>query len=84
MRRIAVTIQPFVLNQTIQIFEDDNLKEFHLAPLEAVDQIVAGMCKTYDITQVDIRGESHFTEKIKEKILTATKFEQLNVNIDLY
>ena len=85
MRHILVKLQPFVYNQSIEIYsEKNNLLETHFSSLGVLDLAVLDLCKKQGINEIDIRGPIDFAKKIQQRILgTNNKFEKLDLNINL-
>ena len=84
MKKIIATIQPFVLKQTVMIYnESDQMELMQQVPMPDVEALIFQLCKEKNINQVKIRGEQHFTKRIKDKLLGLSKYAKMDLNIDL-
>lgn len=83
MKRIVVDIHPFLLNQTIQVYNNSQLEKEYKTNLFGIDKVIATMCKTDDIAEVNLKGNETFTKRIKENILKDGRFEHMNIEVNL-
>ena len=70
MKQLAVFIQPFVQNQTIEYYVDNKKQETHMTSLTDLDGVLASFCETDNIEQIDMYGSAVFAKRIKEKIIS--------------
>lgn len=83
MKRIVIDIHPFLLNQTIQIYNDNQVEEEYKTHLYGIDKVIATICKEKNITEVNIKGGNAFTKRIKDNILKDGRFEHMNISVNL-
>ena len=84
MKRIIINIQPFIFNQSIQIYENDTLIERKLAPLKTLSKVIQDYCKENKINQIELNGNRYFTNKIQKELIEFVKFEKMDLNIVSY
>ena len=83
MDRIVVTIRPFKLYQEVMVFHDQECIDTIEAPLDEVSSEIRKLSTKYDITKVDLAGDSIFTHQIKDELNDLTKYNRF-LNIDIY
>ena len=84
MKRVAVTLRPFIFNQYIQIYEDDKLVGAKVTSINSMSNDIKDICQSLSINQIDIKGNKMFTKKIAQELTKINQFEKLNLNITLY
>lgn len=82
MDHIVVKLQPFVLEQEVQVYKNGNCIKVSKSNLSNLDENIAVQAKLFNIKNVDLAGDKNFTQRIKER-LTQNKFN-LDLNIKLY
>jgi hypothetical protein len=79
MDKIVVFFQPFDILQNIVIYQNGEVVEIKEVEIDRIPNVVKGLCSTYGITDVDLKGSQAYLEKYKAEILT--NYSLLNVNI---
>lgn len=82
MDHIVVTIQPFVLEQEIQVYKNGECVKTSKINLTNLDEGIAIEAKLFNIKNVDLAGDKNFTQMVKQK-LTQNKFN-MDLDIKLY
>ena len=83
MKRIVVDVHPFLLNQTIQVYNNEQLESEQKTFLYGIDKVIATMCKTENIAEVNLKGSHSFTQRIRENILKDGRFEHMNIQVNI-
>ena len=84
MKRIVVSVRPFLKNQPLQIYEDDKAYAEYDFPLLNLGENIFKLCQSLNITNVEIKGNPIFTKSIKNQITNLNKFDANKININLY
>ena len=79
MNKVIVFFQPFSIMQNIIVYKDGEIVDTKQVEIERVPNVVKGVCSTYNIQDVDLKGSQDYLEKYQAEILTNYNF--LNVNI---
>lgn len=79
MDKVVVFFQPFSIMQNIIVYKDDKIIDTKQVEIERVPNVIKGVCNTYNIQDVDLKGSQDYLEKYKTEILT--NYSLLNVNI---
>ena len=79
MDKIVVFFQPFAIMQNIVVYQNDKIVNTTQVEIERVPNVVKGMCSTYSINNIELKGSETYLEKYKTEILT--NYSSLNVEI---
>ena len=79
MDKVVVFFQPFDVLQTIVVYQNGEVVDTKQVEIERIPNVVKGVCSTYNIKDVDLKGSKGYLEKYKSEILT--NYSLLNVNI---
>ena len=79
MNKVIVFFQPFDVLQTIMVYQNGEIVDIKKIEIERVPNVIKGVCSTYNIQDVDLKGSQEYLEKYKAEILT--NYSLLNVNI---
>ena len=79
MDKVVVFFQPFSRLQNIVVYKNNEVVETAQVEIDRIPNAVKGMCSTYSITDVDLKGSQDYLEKYQSEILT--NYNTLNVNI---
>ena len=82
MDHIVVRIQPFILEQEINVYKEGRCVKVTRTSLVNLDEGIAIEAKLFDIKNIDLAGDKNFTQMIKQK-LTQNKFNT-DLDIKLY
>lgn len=82
MNHIVVNIQPFILNQEVQVYKDGACIKISQSSMSNLDEDIAVQAKLFHIYEVDLAGDKIFAQRIKER-LTQNKFN-LNLNVKIH
>ena len=66
MKEVISSIQPFVLNQQVYIFEGTEIIDQFSARLMDLPENLIAYCYGNNITKISLKGDSHFVAKIKQ------------------
>lgn len=83
MKRMVLNIQPFIIDQTIEFYDEDGIKSIKV-PLEKVVEEISCRYKNEGYTQLDLAGNRQYAEKIKQDLTNASKFGKLDLNITIH
>lgn len=79
MDKVVVFFQPFSRLQNIVVYKNNEVVETAQVEIDRIPNAVKGMCSTYSIVDVDLKGSQDYLEKYQSEILT--NYNTLNVNI---
>ena len=79
MDKVIVFFQPFSRLQNIIVYKNGEVVDTKQVEIERVSNVIKGVCSTYSITDVDLKGSQEYLEKYQAEILT--NYQCLNVNI---
>jgi len=79
---IVVNVQPFIYEQEILIYKNEECTNIEHSKLTELDENIALYAKLHNIKNIDLVGNPFFTERLKER-LTLNKFN-LDLNVVLY
>lgn len=79
MDKVIVFFQPFSRLQNIIVYKNGEVVDTKQVEIERVSNVIKGVCSTYSITDVDLKGSQEYLEKYQAEILT--NYNCLNVNI---
>ena len=79
MDKVIVFFQPFSIMQTIIVYKNNEIVDTKQVEIERVPNVVKGVCSTYNIKEVDLKGNKDYLEKYKAEILT--NYSMLDVKI---
>ena len=79
MDKVVVFFQPFSIKQNIVVYKNNEIVSTTQVEIERIPNVVKGLCTTYDIKDVDLKGSQDYLEKYKSEILT--NYSLLHVNI---
>lgn len=79
MNKVIVFFQPFDILQTIMVYQNGEIVDIKKIEIEKVPNVIKSVCSTYNIQDVDLKGNQGYLEKCKAEILT--DYSLLNVNI---
>ena len=79
MDKVVVFFQPFDILQTIIVYKNGEVVDTKRVEIERIPNVIKGVCTTYNINDVDLKGSRDYLEKYKTEILT--NYSLLNVEI---
>lgn len=79
MNKVIVFFQPFDALQTIMVYQNGEIVDIQKIEIDRIPNAVKGLCSTYSITDVDLRGSQDYLKRYQSEILT--NYNILNVNI---
>lgn len=82
MDHIVVNIQPFILEQEIQVYKNGECTKITKSTMSNLDEGIAIEAKLSDVKNIDLAGDKNFTQMIKQR-LTQNKFD-LDLDIKLH
>lgn len=83
MNKIIVYVQPFTMQQKVYIYKDGESIEYTFNDSIAnLKDTCYNLCKSNNIHNLVLKGHNFIISKI-EKELTATKYNNFDINIEL-
>lgn len=76
-RKIICIIQPFVLKQTIYVYENDNKLQVFEEEIENLPNIIFNLSEKYHIKEIRFYGSKNYSKNIENEI---KKIQLLNYN----
>lgn len=85
MNRIIVSVKPFILNQRIYCYNDDEIELIVKVNMNDLAETVFNIADDKKITDISIAGNKKYLEKIKNDIMENeySKYGVRNLNIKL-
>ena len=68
MDKIVTRIYPFVLNQKVLVYKNNECVKEVECPLNKLEDTLYNLCKEYDIQEVDLSGNEQFNINLKDNI----------------
>lgn len=81
MIKLIIIVQPFVLKQTIQVFEDNKNIETIKCELNNLVSNCKSLYDKYLYKEIILKGNEQFNSKIEEELNNTFKSIQASVNI---
>lgn len=79
--RIIVDIDPFILNQKINVIQNNEITEYSAAVDELPDTL-CNLAKQNNINHIDLKGNTSYLLKIKNDIIN-NKFEYQSLEVNI-
>lgn len=67
MKRIFLQIQPFIYQQNITVFEDNQIIRITQAPITEIPDKLCLLAKEYNITEISVVGPSNYAKNIEKQ-----------------
>ena len=85
MNRIIVDVKPFIFNQKIYCYNDDEVELMIKVNMNDLAETVFNIADKENITDISLAGNSKYLSKIKNDIIDCehTKYGVRNINIKL-
>lgn len=83
MNKIIVYVEPFTMQQKVYIYKDGkNIEYISNDPITDLKDMCYNLCKKNNIHDLVLKGHNFIIAKIKKE-LTATKYNNFDINIEL-
>lgn len=80
MKRIVVNISPFVLNQTVQLYDENgSLLDCCFTSMSSVIKEINKYCAEHEVGTIDLNGLKYLTKKFQKDLLKLDKFQKINI-----
>lgn len=85
MDKIVTRIYPFVLNQKVLVYKNNECVKEVECPLNKLEDTLYNLCKEYDIQEVDLGGNEQFNINLKDNIerYGLSNYDQFQINVNL-
>jgi len=84
MKEVIVSVQPFILNQQVYLFEGTNIVNHFEVPLKDLSEELVAFCYANDVMNVNLKGDAQFVAKVKQdaetKEMTQYSSHKLQIN----
>lgn len=81
---VVVAIHPFLKNQKIEIYKDNEKIETVNCPMKDLEKTIYSLCKDYDLYEVHTFGSFSYGERIKEKLGQELRFGLNAINVIIH
>ena len=68
MKKIIVVLKPFVLNQSVYVYDDQKLIDTYEIDTVNISEKIIETANLYDISQIDMSGPKEYAKGIANKI----------------
>lgn len=79
---ITAFIRTFILEQEVNVYQNGECIRTVKCTLDDMEKVINSLMKEYNISQVDIAGNSAYALKLKDHLQTKySKLEDLNITV---
>ena len=68
MKKIIVVLKPFILNQSVYVYDDQKLIDTYEIDTFNISEKIIETANLYDISQIDMSGPKEYAKGITNKI----------------
>ncbi len=79
MDNIIVAYQPFVRQQTIFVYKDNEMKESYTVDLDQVNDTIVSLANQYRIHDITLAGNQDYLNRFKAEL--NTRFSETGFNV---
>lgn len=84
MNCVIAMIHPFIIDQDIKVYKNDECVETLKCKLDEVEQTCCFLCRKYNIHELNLDGNQFYAKHFKDKFIQHKFINNFDINVQIH